>query len=480
MPRHTRFQAPPSQDPLGGAKTSLAFRLNLGFFFRQLGVFLMMDLLLLGMAVFGIFLYGETRCADVAALVEERGVPSAVALPWIEASDYTISLLDREPEGISLSLPWLTPRSETQQALRSYDLTSYYTVELVQDNIPYAITVSLSGIYRALYWAGVVLLVCQGLSLITGLFRSNRSIHKVLRPIQDLAATAARLNSMTHMSRQELQALAGELEKINARHLDSRIDLPSTQKELRALARAINDMLDRINKAYSAQMRFVSDASHELRTPIAVIQGYAALLDRWGKDDPQALQESIQAIRSEAKAMEELVEQLLFLARGDNDTQPVKPELFDLTALAGEVLREEEMIHEDRVFLPRWGEEPIPVRADQGLIKQVMRILMNNSVQYSPPGSRVYLRLSAKDGLARVTVQDEGMGIAPESIPHIFQRFYRTDQSRDRRTGGTGLGLSIAKWIVDRHGGWFEVVSREGIGTRISFLLPLWEEEEEP
>ena len=150
MPRHTRFQAPPSQDPLGGAKTSLAFRLNLGFFFRQLGVFLMMDLLLLGMAVFGIFLYGETRCADVAALVEERGVPSAEALPWIEASDYTISLLDREPEGISLSLPWLTPRSETQQALRSYDLTSYYTVELVQDNIPYAITVSLSGIYRAL------------------------------------------------------------------------------------------------------------------------------------------------------------------------------------------------------------------------------------------------------------------------------------------------------------------------------------------
>ena len=214
MPRHTRFQAPPSQDPLGGAKTSLAFRLNLGFFFRQLGVFLMMDLLLLGMAVFGIFLYGETRCADVAALVEERGVPSAEALPWIEASDYTISLLDREPEGISLSLPWLTPRSETQQALRSYDLTSYYTVELVQDNIPYAITVSLSGIYRALYWAGVVLLVCQGLSLITGLFRSNRSIHKVLRPIQDLAATAARLNSMTHMSRQELQALAGELEEV--------------------------------------------------------------------------------------------------------------------------------------------------------------------------------------------------------------------------------------------------------------------------
>ena len=114
----------------------------------------------------------------------------------------------------------------------------------------------------------------------------------------------------------------------------------------------------------------------------------------------------------------------------------------------------------------------MPVYADQSLIKQVMRILMDNSVKYSGPDSRIYLRVLELDGHARVTVQDEGMGIAPEGIPHIFDRFYRTDQSRDRKTGGTGLGLSIAKWIVDRHGGWFEVVSREGVGTRISFLLP--------
>ena len=110
--------------------------------------------------------------------------------------------------------------------------------------------------------------------------------------------------------------------------------------------------------------------------------------------------------------------------------------------------------------------------ADQGLIKQVMRILMDNSVKYSAPDSRIYLRVMVLDGHARVTVQDEGMGISPQGIPHIFDRFYRTDQSRDRKTGGTGLGLSIAKWIIDRHGGWFEVVSREGVGTRISFLLP--------
>ena len=477
--RQHRFQAPPSQDPLHGAKSSLVFRLNFGFFFRQLLIFIFMDLLLFFMVTVGIFLYAESRCASVAALVEERGVPSADAIAWMEASDYTITPLSdsffSEPavEGYALfPLPVLPQYPELEGGIRTWDLSSYYTITLPNRGEPYAITVNLSGIAQALSWAAVVLLICQALSLITGLFRNNRSIHKILKPIQDLAATAARLNSMTHMSRQELEALAGELEKINAKHLDSRIDLPSTQKELRALAQSINAMLDRINKAYSAQMQFVSDASHELRTPIAVIQGYAALLDRWGKDDPEALQESINAIRSEAKSMENLVEQLLFLARGDNDTQPVKRTRFDLTALAGEVLREEEMIHQDRIFLPRWEEEPVPVYADQGLMKQVMRILMDNSVKYSGPGSRIYLRVMEVDGHARVTVQDEGMGISPQGIPHIFDRFYRTDQSRDRKTGGTGLGLSIAKWIVDRHGGWFEVVSREGVGTRISFLLP--------
>ena len=475
MDKRDRFRNPPPADPIAAARdSSLVFRLNTGFFLRQLGIFLAMDLLLVLMALVGLAFYAENRCADVAALVAERGVPTAETIPWMEASDYTITPLDREPEGYELpAVSWLPLREETEAGLRRWDLSSYYTVELPNGGASYAIRVDLTGIFRTLSWAGVALLICQGLSLLTNLFRNSRSIRKVLRPIQDLAATAARLNSMTHMSRRELENLAGELDKINAKHLDSRIDLLATQKELRGVAQAINDMLDRVNRAYSAQMRFVSDASHELRTPIAVIQGYASLLDRWGKSDPEALQESIDAIRSEAAAMERLVEQLLFLARGDNDSQPVKKERLDLTRLAGEVLREEEMIHPDRVFLPRWGEEPVTVFADPGLMKQLIRILMDNSVKYSGEGDKVYLRVTEHQGFARVTVQDEGMGIPPEGIPHIFERFYRSDQSRDRKTGGTGLGLSIAKWIVDRHGGWFEVVSQVDVGTRITFVLPL-------
>lgn len=176
--------------------------------------------------------------------------------------------------------------------------------------------------------------------------------------------------------------------------------------------------------------------------------------------------------------MERLVEQLLFLARGDNDSQPVKKELLDLTLLAGEVLREEEMIHPERTFLPRWGEDPVSVYADPGLMKQLLRILMDNSLKYSPEEGRIYLRVTHAGDCVRLTVQDEGMGIPPDGISHIFERFYRTDQSRDRKTGGTGLGLSIAKWIVERHGGWFEVVSRPDVGTRITAVLPAAQEEE--
>ena len=523
--------------PPGRIKSSIVARLNTRLFFRLLGIYFTMDLLLTLLFCGGLFMWAEGQAAQISALVEERGVPTAEATEWMGAGSYTVvagapeeletgwlvtdeaAMVTDMPADTSapaestastvvitggtagqaaeagsalaplgFRLPgWLPSPAETEGGVRWFnpgtvDLlflvtfstgdTTSYTLYLPHNGDPYTIQIDLSSPAAIFVFAARVLLICQLASLITNLFKNAGSIKKVLRPIQELAATAAKLNQAERMSPEELRALAGKLDEINATHLDQRVSVSGTQRELQTLAQAINAMLDRIDEAYRSQMRFVSDASHELRTPIAVIQGYANLLNRWGKDDPATRQEAIDAIRAEADSMKELVEQLLFLARGDNDTQPVKRTHFDLTVLAGEVLREEEMIHEDRLFLPRWREEPVPVYADQGLIKQVMRILMDNSVKYSAPDSRVYLRVMVLDGHARVTVQDEGMGISPEGIPHIFDRFYRTDQSRDRKTGGTGLGLSIAKWIVDRHGGWFEVVSREGVGTRISFLLP--------
>lgn len=242
-----------NKTPPSGAKSqSLVLRLNTRLFFRQLGIFLCMDLLLVVLALMGQLMWAEKRCADVAQLVQERGVPTAEAVPWMAASDYTIIPLDREPKGVDVGeLGWFSGGEATADGLRTYVLFSYYTVELPNGGEPYAITVDLSGIGRMLKWAGFILLTVQIISLIANLFRNAGTIRRTLRPIQELAATAARLNSMTHMSRRELEALAGELSKINATHLDSRIDLPGTQKELKTLAKAINDMLDRVNAAYS-------------------------------------------------------------------------------------------------------------------------------------------------------------------------------------------------------------------------------------
>ena len=468
----------------GRLNSSIVLRLNTRLFFRLLGIYLGMDLLLIALSLGGLLFWAEHQCANLAALVEERGVPSAEATAWMAAGNYTITALDREPEGYTYPLfPSLSGLEDARHTLDFHGgfasgtgpqvTRAVYTVELERSTgEAYAITLDIQAPVTVMSLALRILLVCQALSLLCNLFKNAGTIRKTLRPIQELAAAASRLGSGGAMSPEELQALAGKLDQINATHLDRRISVPGTQKELQTLAAAINAMLDRINAAYRSQMRFVSDASHELRTPIAVIQGYANLLNRWGKDDPETRQEAIDAIRGEADSMKELVEQLLFLARGDNDSMHIELETFDLTAVAAEVYKETEMIDQTHRFSANW-QGAVPVKADVGLTKQALRILVDNAIKYTPAGGRITLSVCRRGDTARLSVLDEGQGIDAASLPHIFDRFYRTDESRTRQTGGTGLGLSIAKWIVERHGGWFEVDSWVGVGTRMTVVLPL-------
>ena len=465
--------------------SSLVARLNARLFFRLLGIYLCMDLLLCALCLGGLFLWSETQAADLAGLVEQRGVPSAEATEWMAAGDYTVAALTREPRGVSLHWLKLLPE-ETRDGLRSLsgqggvfffyfwqesDGNAAYTVELTREGQPYAITLDLSGPVRLMSIGMQLILVCQILSLVSYLFQNAGTIRRVLRPIQDLADAASRLGNASSMSPEELQKLANQLGEIDDAHLDARLPVDGTQKELKLLTQAINAMLDRINQSYRAQMRFVSDASHELRTPISVIQGYANLLDRWGKDDPATRQEAIDAITQEAQSMKELVEDLLFLARGDNDSLAVEPEVFDLTAVAGQVMKDSQIIDASHPMEGVW-DRPVYVNCDLGLVKQSVRILMDNAIKYTPAGGAIRLAVEEREGRAYLSVTDEGIGISPEALPHIFDRFYRADESRTRQTGGSGLGLPIAKWIAERHGGWMEVVSRPGAGTKMTVVLP--------
>ncbi|MCL2678398.1 MAG: HAMP domain-containing histidine kinase, partial [Clostridiales bacterium] len=355
-----------------------------------------------------------------------------------------------------------------------YAETVQFRLWTMQNGEGYLITLQ-AGLFFAIFWRlMLVMLVFQLIDLIAKTSANARFVRRTLQPIEQLAQAARSLNREGALEIGELKSIAGKLDSINAARLGTRIDVAGAQDELKTLASAINSMLDRINEAYRAQTRFVSDASHELRTPISVIQGYAGLLDRWGKNDEKTLQESIDAIKSEAAGMKDMVEQLLFLARGDVGSMLVKMEPLDLAALAQETLRETRMIHEGHEFTARLI--PALTCGDEGLVKQALRILIENAVKYTPTGGRVSVSVAREGAVVRLEVQDDGIGIPAEAVPHIFERFYRADQSRARATGGTGLGLSIAKWIVDRHGGHMEVLSREDIGTRVSIVLPAAQE----
>ena len=230
-------------------------------------------------------------------------------------------------------------------------------------------------------------------------------------------------------------------------------------------------MLQRINQAYQSQVRFVADASHELRTPLSVLQGYANLLDRWGKHDEKTLQEAIDAIKSETENMKVLVEQLLFLARGDNNTIHLERVVFDAREIVAEIVRETRLFDPAHTFQTEL-DGPAYLEADQHLIKQALRILVDNSIKYTPAGGMIQLKVGTEHETVKIQVRDNGIGIAPDDVPRIFDRFYRSDESRARKTGGSGLGLAIAKWIIDHHGGHYEVLSRLGIGTRITLSFP--------
>ncbi len=466
-------------------KFSIVLKLNARLFLRVLSLFVTLDILLCVLCATGLAMLSEQSAGNAAEILSKNGLPQQSDRAWLAEAGIDVSENQAKPEGIRFAIPgFLQSRFSklTAKGVRSivfptapglpfgkYLEGAVYRVSAEISGQTYLISVTNAAAIRMMESAFLILLVLELLLLLGGISRGARVIRRTLRPIEELAETARNLNTGDALTPEQLEALAGKLDGINAARLDTRIAVGETQNELKTLASAINGMLDRINESYRSQVRFVSDASHELRTPISVIQGYANLLDRWGKNDAKTLQESIDAIKDETANMKALVEQLLFLARGDNNTMALQIERFDLSALAAEVLRETQMIDSGHEYESHLS--PVFINADEGLIKQALRILTDNAIKYSPAGKKITISVSGEEGRARLTVQDEGIGIPSEAVPRIFDRFYRADESRARATGGTGLGLSIAKWIAERHGGHLEVLSREDIGTRISMIL---------
>ena len=298
-------------------------------------------------------------------------------------------------------------------------------------------------------------------------FHEDKKIRRILNPLDELALRADELSRIS-FSEDKYQALEEAIEKI--RPEDEAGLLSFGDSDLAGVEAAMNNLLIRMRDTYRQQSRFVNDASHELRTPIAVIRGYVNMLERWGKDDESILEESITAIRNEADHMNNLVEQLLFLARGDSGRTELHIEETDLNKLVQEIYEESFMIDESHPYRFAPCEYSLYANIDPGLLKQSIRILVDNAAKYTKPGDEIILSCGkTQEGFCFIQVQDTGIGMEEADVRHMFERFYRADDVRSY--DGTGLGLSIAKWIVDKHKGHFEILSRPGLGTRIRIVL---------
>ncbi len=269
----------------------------------------------------------------------------------------------------------------------------------------------------------------------------------------------------------QLESLDGTIKRINAENLALRLDEKAIDDELRTLVMTINQMIDGLQSSYLRQKRFVSDVSHELRTPISVIAGYAAMLQRWGKNDKEVMEEALHAIEGETKNMTDLVEKLLFLARHDNKTLQYEFQKISVTDMLKEIYQETLLVDGEHKIDKNIQEE-LFVWADENRLKEVIRILLDNALKYTPKEKNITISGSKEGRTIKIAIADEGIGIAHEEMDQIFDRFYRTDKARNHIKGDHGLGLSIARLIIADHGGKIEVSSKLGEGSVFTVILP--------
>lgn len=404
--------------------TSIARKIHVGYWFRRFFALLGLDIVILGMLFAAVLVWRlDTTDSDWMSGAKP------VHITWSGESYAT----------------WMmtTQVGANTEDLQIHDIADYASLPLI-----------------VIGAVEIMMLISAGFG--------TRNIRRKLRPLNDLAVRAEALSNMSG-DEVNLEHLEQAISNVSVDANDIRIS--TGDKDLQSIEAALNNLLARMQESKRQQARFVSDASHELRTPISVIQGYVNMLDRWGKEDEAVLNESIEALKNESDHMKDLIEQLLFLARGDSGRNTLKPVEVDLNDLVQEVYEESIMIDEthpyDFVACPG-----CMVRGDVAMLKQSIRIFVQNAAKYSDKGDTIHFTVGHTDQGVYYQVQDEGIGMQASEVVHIFERFYRSDEARNSETGGSGLGLSIAKWIVDAHDGKIDVLTRQDFGTRFRVTFP--------
>jgi signal transduction histidine kinase len=308
---------------------------------------------------------------------------------------------------------------------------------------------SLEPLERTLTQARILLLACGTLALVLVTSGAALLTGSALAPIGRLTRAAG--------------AIAGTA------HYHQRVPADDRRDEVGQLAATINELIATVERTLGQQRQFLADTSHELRSPLTVVLANLNLLGRNISQHEHAL--SVGEATAEAQRMRRLVNDLLLLARADAAQTiarvPVRLDQLVEETLAVAARQMPEYVTNVEI------DQPIVVQGDQERLTQLLRNLLENATQHTPPGTSIHVRLCRKQDHAELSVIDSGPGIAAEHLPHIWDRFYRVDKARSRALGGTGLGLAIVKYIAEAHGGSVHVVSSPGVGTTFSMLLPI-------
>lgn len=265
-------------------------------------------------------------------------------------------------------------------------------------------------------------------------------------------------------------------ESISIDDLSQRIPEDENENEigLKKLVSAFNSMIARLETSFKKQTQFVSDASHELKTPIAVINGYINLIDRWGKERPEILQEAIDSIKAQTESMNVLIKKLLFMAKYDQMTTFSNPMAVSPQEAAEEVMKEFKMIHPEKNVLFK-GDSDKKILADMDAVKQLLWIYADNAFKYTKPENTITFAVRNDDKYVYLSVEDDGPGISKENLPYVFDRFFRADKSRNREIGGSGLGLSIAQKMISVFDGEVYVESEPNVRTAFINKFKIYE-----
>ena len=448
-------------------------------------------LLVLGVALF--FFVREALLSRVEDTVSSRALAAAETVNSGETLDQNemeqlsldgVFVIVRDGDGKILTqtidLPTSVEDLDTlwDQALESGQ-SQGKTIEIAEDTPAYLYAVpveptdgsarvveagqSYEGVHRTLETFGTVLVF-----VILGAFL--------------LSVIGAYLLARTALS--PVRAVAASARKITESDLSERLPVTNPKDEIGSLAATINGLLARLEEAFarreealarqeealSRQRRFVADASHELRTPITTIEGYAEMLEEWALHDQETAQKSVSRIREESKRVREMVEGLLALARGDEGA-PLRLEPQDLGSVAAEVARTARAVAASKLTIEYSSPaQEIIASFDRTRIRQAISILLDNAIKYTSAGGEVKVEVRESDGWAEVAVSDTGVGISEDQLPQIFERFYRVDEARTR--GGAGLGLAIARQIIEAHGGSIDAQSEPNKGSTFILQIP--------